>query len=162
MSTTSGQVTAVLAGSFLSGAMASIALVAVPVFLDTTTDGPLLTTQWARMYHYGHQVMPSMSVGTCLLYGYMTAKKRSAKRPWGTLAAAGATTVIMVPFTWFIMAPTNNQLFRLNALSKTDPSAVGLGEVKDLVVKWWWLHLARTIFPLVGAIIGSVAAFGVD
>ena len=134
----------------------SLSLMAVPVLLDTTTQAPQLFHQWARMYHYGHQVLPTMAVGTFLLYSYASLKKRSAKKRWGVFALAGLTTMSMLPFTWIFMVPTNNELFRLEAVSKAEPLAKGIVEAKELVVKWSWLHFTRSLLPLTGAIMGTV------
>ena len=53
----------------------------------------------------------------------------------GLYTAAGATTITMVPFTWLMMAPTNNTLFRLEALASAMASAVDLSAVQELVVR---------------------------
>ncbi|KFY27880.1 hypothetical protein V491_00705 [Pseudogymnoascus sp. VKM F-3775] len=101
MSTIGAQATAVITGSFLSGAMMSLSVMAVPVLLDTTIQPHQLFYQWVRMYHYGHQVLPTMAVGTFLLYSYISAKKRTARKLWGIFALAGLTTLSMLPFTAF-------------------------------------------------------------
>lgn len=138
----------------------SLSLIAVPVFLDTTTEAPRLFHQWARMYHYGHQVLPGMAVGTFLLYGYVAAKKRGVKQPWGVFVLAAVATVSMLPFTWIFMVPTNSELFRLEAASKEELSVAGIPEAKELVSRWAWLHFTRSLFPLVGAILGTAGTFG--
>lgn len=136
--------------------MMSLALVAAPVLLDTSMEAAQLFAQWARLYHYGHQIMPTIAIGTLLLYAYTCTQKRAAKRPWGLLALAGAMTISIVPFTWIVMVPTNDELFRLEAVSKTDPLVLGLSGAKELVVKWTWLHAARSLLPLAGAILGTL------
>ena len=133
----------------------SLSLMAVPVLLDTTTQAPQLFHQWVRMYHYGHQVLPSMAVGVFLFYSYTSAKKRSARKSWGIFALAGLTTMSILLFTWIFMVPTNNELFRLEEVSKAQPSVKGIDEAKALVVKWSWLHLTRSLLPLAGAIMGA-------
>lgn len=139
--------------------MTSLSLVAVPVLLDSISSAPQLFHGWARMYHYGHQALPTMAVGTFSLWMYTAIKRRSAKKPWWIFALAGVTTVLMLPFTWLIMVPTNNQLFRLEAAG-SEVGSVTLGYAKELVVSWSWMHLARSLFPLAGAILGAVAMFG--
>jgi Domain of unknown function (DUF1772) len=140
--------------------MMSLSLMAVPVLLDTTTQAPQLFHQWARMYHYGHQVLPTMAVGTFLLYNYVAVKKRRARKSWGVFVLAGVMTLSMLPFTWIFMVPTNNELFRLEGVSKAEPLVRGIVEAKELVVKWSWLHLTRSLLPLAGAVMGTVGAFG--
>ena len=138
----------------------SLSLVAVPVLLDTTTQAPQLFNQWARMYHYGHQVLPTMAIGTFLLYSYTSARKCSAKKPWGYFLVAGVTTMSILPFTWIFMVPTNNELFRLEEVSKAEPSVRAIAGAKELVVHWSWLHFARSLLPLGGAIMGMIGTFG--
>ncbi|KAI6080420.1 hypothetical protein F4821DRAFT_59409 [Hypoxylon rubiginosum] len=158
-STTSAQATALVSGSFLSGAMMSLSFIAVPVFLDTTAQAPQLFQQWARMYSYGHQALPTLAVGTCLLHLYTAVKRRGAKKSWGIFAVAGVTTLIMLPFTWLVMTPTNNELFGLVTLSKSEPGIAGIAGARELVARWAKLHLTRSFFPLAGAIFGAIGAF---
>ena len=136
----------------------SISAVAIPVFLDTDIESNNLLRQWARLYHYGHKYMPAVSVSATSLYGYGALRKRASHRKqWLLYAAAGATTITMVPFTWVMMATTNEHLFRLKGVASTGTaSAVELRTVQELVVKWAWLHVVRSVFPLVGAILGLV------
>ena len=142
------------------GAMISLSLIAIPVLLETTTQAPQLFHQWVRMYHYGHQALPTMAVGTFLLYSYISIKKRSARKSWGLFALAGVTTLSILPFTLILMVPTNNELHRLEVVSKAEPLVKGIVEAKELVVKWSWLHLTRSMLPLAGAVIGAVGTFG--
>ena len=130
----------------------SLSLMAIPVLLDTTSHAPQLFHQWVRMYHYGHQVLPSLAVGVFFLYGYTSIKKRNTRKPWGTYIVAGLITMSILPFTWIFMVPTNNKLFRLEEVSKVQPMVMNIDEAKKLVVKWSWLHLTRSLLPLVGAI----------
>lgn len=79
--------------------MMSLSMLTVPVFLNTTPDPGLLFAQWARMYHYGHRVLPALAVATTALYTYLATKKVSAGRPWWLFLVAGLVTISMVPFT---------------------------------------------------------------
>ncbi|KJK79819.1 hypothetical protein H634G_04058 [Metarhizium anisopliae BRIP 53293] len=159
MSGTIAPVTAVITGSFLSGAMMSLTFITVPVFFDTTVDEVLLVSQWRRMYHYGHQIMPVLAIGTFALYAFTCIKYHAAKRPYGIFAAAAAATVIMIPFTWFIMASTNNRLFQLEAASKMRSPMVEVTGVAELLVTWNWLHFTRSLLPLSGAVLGTLGTF---
>ena len=135
----------------------SLSAIGIPVFLDTDTNSTHLLRQWARLYHYGHIYMPSISVAATGLFAYGALRKRASNRKqWLIYAAAGATTITMVPFTWVMMDPTNNTLFRLEALASATASAVDLSAAQELVVKWAWLHVVRSVFPMVGAILGLV------
>ncbi|KAK4233723.1 hypothetical protein C8A03DRAFT_38554 [Achaetomium macrosporum] len=163
MSTMLVQALTLVTGSFLSGAMTSLSLIAVPVFLDTTTEAPqLLLQQWTRMYHYGHVMLPTMAVGTSALHLYVAARKRGARKPWRLFALAGVATALMVPFTWIVMAPTNGELFRLAELSRVggETGSRDLANARNLVMSWAWMHLGRSLSPLVGAVVGAVGTLG--
>lgn len=134
--------------------MMSLSGIAVPVLLEASRDVPQLVYAWARMYHYGHLALPTMGVGTCLLYLCSAYRSRKSR---ATLVQAAIATVAMVPFTWVFMSPTNDQLFGLRAAAAagaaTEPSS--LGEVRDLVVWWSRLHITRSLMPLLGAMLGA-------
>ncbi|KAK4995161.1 hypothetical protein LTR66_004969 [Elasticomyces elasticus] len=140
------------ATAVITGAMMSLSLTTIPLFLDTNTQSAHMLSQWVRLYHYGHLLLPSMAVATCLIYGYLVFSKRASGKPWITYAVAGAVTVTMIPFTWIVMVPTNNTLFRLNDEIKVAVPA--LDHVQELVKGWGRLHAFRSLFPLVGAILG--------
>lgn len=57
------------------------------------------------------------------------------------------------------MVPTNNELFRLEEVSKVEPLVKGIVEAKEMVVKWSWLHFIRSLLPLAGAVIGAIGTF---
>ncbi|KAL7783875.1 hypothetical protein V8C37DRAFT_26476 [Trichoderma ceciliae] len=150
---------AVVFGTFLSGAMMSLTAFAVPVILDTNPeDGVHTLRQWVRMYHYGHIYLPALSIATTGLYVFEALTKRAQGRyQWVRYALAAVSTLIMIPFTWVFMTPTNNTLFRLEteAASGSGSAADGLGAmVHDLVIWWAFLHATRSLAPLFGAYLG--------
>ncbi|KAH7324117.1 hypothetical protein BKA65DRAFT_406534 [Rhexocercosporidium sp. MPI-PUGE-AT-0058] len=146
--------TAVLTGSALSGAMISLSTITIPVFLDTDTEPAHLLRHWARLYHYGHIYMPTLCVTTFALYVFTAIRHSSNRRQWRNYVIAGLLTITMVPFTWLVMVPTNDNL---QALAETTALTVDLVQLRGIVVTWAWLHIARSTFPLVGAIVGLVA-----
>lgn len=146
----------------------SLSVMAVPVLLDTTTNSPQLFHQWTRMYHYGHQVLPGMAIGTFMLHTYACFRKRRAEKPktWRLPLLAGLVTVSIIPFTLLIMKPTNDKLFHLESVTRTvrtgedtGVNVMGITEAKGLVVNWALMHFTRSTFPLIGAIIGAVGIF---
>lgn len=136
--------------------MISLSAFAVPVFLDTNGSAGHMVRQWVRLYHYGHIYLPALCIATCGLYGYAaTANRAAGKERWPRYVLAAVSTFAMVPFTWLVMTPTNDTLFGLEASGSEED--LGLGHVRGLVVKWAWLHVTRSLFPLIGAIIGFKA-----
>jgi hypothetical protein len=135
--------------------MMGLSLVAIPALLDTSTQAPQLLSEFVQIFDYGHKLMPSLAVGTFLLYAYTSAQKRAAGKPWLRHLAAGVTTIAIVPFTWIVMTPTNNELFLLHAESRGASGFGDLGLVQGLLVRWARLHVVRSLFPLAGALVGG-------
>jgi len=149
--------------------MMSLSLMAVPVFLDTTDHAPQLFSEWVAMYNYGFPTLPTISIATCGLYLYTALRARALDSPWALYAAvAGVTTVVMVPFTWVFMWPTNETIMALEKQSrggrrggeeekkgkKVENQAGEIREARRLVKKWSRIHFTRSLFPLTGALVG--------
>lgn len=133
--------------------MLAMSIVAVPVVLNTTTDATQLYQQWVRTYYAGFPVLPTISIATGSLFLLVAAQKRQDNKPWITTAAAGITTVLMVPWTWVFLVPTNNQLFKLEA-DAVAGLPTSLEHAQTMVKLWSGRHMMRSFFPLVGAVIG--------
>jgi hypothetical protein len=103
--------------------------------------------------------MPGLCVATVGLYAYVAMKKTQSSTQRSLYSAAAVTTLTMVPFTWAVMAPTNNTLFLLEAAAKPPSSVEEFDGVKSLVVRWAWLHLFRAVFPFVGVFLGCAGIF---
>ena len=132
----------------------NLSLMIIPLFLDTNTQPAHLLTQWVRLYHYGHLVLPSMAIATFLIHAYTVAGKRASGKPWIAYAAAGVVTVSIIPFTLIVMAPTNETLLRLEKEIRADAAVATLDQVRELVMRWGRMHFVRSLFPLVGAVLG--------
>ncbi|KAG6016305.1 hypothetical protein E4U43_003914 [Claviceps pusilla] len=149
---TAAHALALASGCFLSGAMFCISAVMVPALLDTDAESSSLVAHWARLYHYGSMMMPSMSAAITIVYVYAAAQYHQSRRKQRVrCVAAGALTMAIVPFTFYAMAPTNNALFAMgNAAPDADETA------RSLVIKWAVLHAVRSCMPLAGVMVASV------
>lgn len=128
--------------------MVSISLLAVPTCLDTTLSAKQLCHMWGRVFHYGHRKLPGLALATGGLYVFIGYKEKSKRWP---MIIAGLWTISIMPFTWLFMFPTNDKLFAMEAAGDADVSFV---EARNLVVHWCRLHLTRSMFPLIGSVIG--------
>ncbi|KAL4738467.1 hypothetical protein BDV11DRAFT_205932 [Aspergillus similis] len=147
------QATAIITGSMLSGSMMTITVLSIPVWLDTITQPASLLSQWNRTYHYGHLGHPFMALLTLTLYTLCAWQRRSEGRNWRALLTAGIVTILVPAFTLVFMSPTNTILFEYTSASG-GMGVVELKEVRQLVLKWGWMHLTRSFFPLIGAVLG--------
>ncbi|KAL4742011.1 hypothetical protein BDV11DRAFT_167700 [Aspergillus similis] len=164
--------------------MITLSTITVPVLLETSTHPPQLLHQWVRTYHYGHISLPSISVATAILYFYIAAYQGAREQPWRKAALVGLLTIIIVPFTWIVMSSTNGMLFGLEAGNRdysqlfeqsadrsglkgsnasqshgfddvgVDVDVATLEGVRGLLVRWKWMHLVRSLFPLMAAVLG--------
>lgn len=132
----------------------SLSLMAVPVFLDTTNKAPQLFKEWLSMYNYGFPTLPTISIGTCALYLYTALRARALGSSWALCATAGIVTVVMVPFTWLFMWPTNDTIMALEKETRGKEKSGDFNEARRLVQKWNRTHFTRSLFPLAGALIG--------
>lgn len=131
----------------------SICFVAVPSVLQASEPKQLLT-QWQSIYHTGHMIMPSIAVGTGVLYACSSLSRLRAQQPWAATAVAGFATVCIAPFTWTFMGATNGKLFGLAAEPAPSPD---ISKVKALVVQWASLHFVRSLLPVIGVVIGTLS-----
>ncbi|KAH8810952.1 hypothetical protein F5884DRAFT_854320 [Xylogone sp. PMI_703] len=141
---------AIVSGSFLSGAMMSLSAFVIPVLLDTNASPGHILRQWVRLYHYGHIYLPVLCIATCGIYGISAYQRARNGQKWQAYGYAILLTIAMVPFTWVIMTPTNNTIFELDISN----SASDLIYVRALIVKWAWMHVTRSLSPLLGAYLG--------
>jgi hypothetical protein len=130
-----------------TGAMMNISMISVPVFMDTNKTATHMVAQWSRTYDYGHIILPGICIGTCGLYGFSALR---SQKNWRRFAIAGITTLSLVPFTWIVMTPTNNTLFALEAGGNVSDMEL----VQGLIVRWTFMHAVRSLFPLIGSIVG--------
>ena len=140
----------------------SLCIITIPTLLDTATSATHLRTQWARMYHYGHHILPGLAVSTSLLHSWVSFARASAGEPWAVFALASLTTVSIAPFTWVSMGATNRELFRLGEGGAKEPLKLEMGTVRELVVRWTWLHFVRGLLPAAGVGMAAVGTFYVE
>ena len=138
--------------------MTSLSAICMPVFLGSIPDGAQLTRQWLHLYDIGHKTAPPIALGTFGLYVYSALSERAAGKPWELLAAAGVTTLSIVPYTLLTMLPTNHELMRLEKKGAAGEK-LDLEETRRLARKWTWLHLVRSLFSLAGALLGVASAW---
>lgn len=130
----------------------TISLISIPVALDTATGPSHLLHLWTRMFHYGHRLHPTMAALTSTLYGHCALRRRAANKSWAPLAWAGLLTMSISPFTWLFLLPTNKAITNLVRGSQ-GAAVIEMEDARRLVMKWSWMHLVRSIFPLVGGIV---------
>ncbi|KAK6069033.1 hypothetical protein SCUP515_09238 [Seiridium cupressi] len=135
------------------GAIMSVFMLTIPVFLETGNQPGKLIQQWSRVFHHGHIKGPSIAILTGAVYAYAAWSKAAAGQPWRVFALAGATTVAIVPYTWTVMQGTNNRLFLTESQVRkgVDPS---WADAERLVTRWGKLNAIRAFIPLAGCVIG--------
>ncbi|KAI1267865.1 hypothetical protein F5Y18DRAFT_424164 [Xylariaceae sp. FL1019] len=158
MSTVNMGAVAPLAGLFLAGAMMNIAILDVPVLLEANMRSSAVLVHWAKLYEHGARLYPFLSVTVGFLYLCGIVQGGNSKGSRILLFTAAATTLSMIPWTLIQMTPTNNTL--MQARDAVDRSMeMPWEEAESLIVHWQRLHFWRSLFPLVGSIIGILDVF---
>ncbi|KAE8324405.1 hypothetical protein BDV39DRAFT_207892 [Aspergillus sergii] len=149
------QATAVVMGSFMSGAMMSVYGLAMPAFLQTITQSGHLIRYQRHLYQIGTTKGRVLGLTTTLLYASVSVHQYLTGETWLVSAAAGLATISLVPFTEIVMASTNKALARLE--TETNRGVVISGEkTEQLVRKWDRFNAVRAFFPLAGAVLGAL------
>ncbi|KAK3954759.1 hypothetical protein QBC32DRAFT_231610, partial [Pseudoneurospora amorphoporcata] len=190
MSALTGAQLGLMTGSFLSGCLLSIPLLSIPTITSPSSSptAPNLLSSWCTLYRLGALSMPPLAALTASLYGWSAYKLRSSSsssstsparsdtsarsprsaRPasndenrWKLFVTAAGLTLAIVPFTLIVMLPLNKQLVRLNEIQiEPGPLVSNLQEVRELVRRWNWLHIVRSLGPVVGCVVGWFGVFG--
>ncbi|KAK2616769.1 hypothetical protein QQS21_000381 [Conoideocrella luteorostrata] len=145
ISSTAAIATGLLGSAWMSGAIASISLVGIPVALKTPGSPALI---WRGLYSHGVALMPKIAVATALSYSYASYSSRgqSVSRPY--LVAAGLV-VSIIPFTLLFMSSTNAALME----AASGASSLDGAQISDLIKKWGLLNMVRSLFPLAGGVV---------
>ncbi|EAA31381.1 DUF1772-domain-containing protein [Neurospora crassa] len=89
-----------------------------------------------------------------------TQKRKNEKRS-KLFAIAAIATLAIGPLTLLVMSPTNKELMRLNEIQiEPGPLVSDVEEVRELVRRWNWLHIVRSLGPVVGCVVGWFGVFG--
>lgn len=175
------QTLGITTAAVLSGAIASLSYKAMPGLL--LAPGSLAVQQWQTMYARGVRTAPPLAGFALLNFVYLSYRHYHATLPslhdkWTGYAVAGLSTIAIVPYTLVVMADVNGKLHalanRARSVSATtkrpapgegeaegaDEPALAINEAnaKQLLDHWGMLNLGRSVFPLVGAVVGVWAA----
>jgi len=131
--------------SLFTGAALYVSVAEHPARLKLE-DGPLLT-EWKPSYEAATIMQASLAVGAafCGLVAYFF------DWDWKWIIG-GALIVANVPYTLYLIMPTNNKL------KAADPASPG-AEVRPLMVRWGWLHAVRTGLGALAVLLFLIAPF---
>ena len=96
------------------------------------------------------------AVATAVIYlAVLYRRQRSGVLLQG-YAAAAVLTVAIIPFTLMVMDSTNEALFVLEEAHSKGKEIRGgrSGDGRELLARWGYLHLCRSVLPGIGAVVG--------
>ncbi len=135
---------AILATALFTGAALYVSLVEQPARL--ALPGEVAIAEWRPSYKRASVMQASLAVLGTLLG--IAAGLTSSRPVW--IVAAFALSAV-VPFTLFVMWPTNKRL--------EDPALdLASAEARDLLVRWGRLHAVRTAIGLASLLLILFAA----
>ncbi|PVI02102.1 hypothetical protein DM02DRAFT_653856 [Periconia macrospinosa] len=152
---------AAFTSAFLAGGMNLVSMLAVPMILATTPpDASLLLRQWHFVFNSGHKLGPKLAVTSGLIYWSAAWAARERGKTLALYASSGVLTMSMIPFTWLFILRVNSGIF-LEIEKDRSGGPTDLAHAQNLVRRWRKLNIARTLFPIVGAILGLLTVAGV-
>jgi hypothetical protein len=133
--------------------------------IPATSKAPpnIAPIQWRRIYDIGVASAPKIAAASASAFAfaaYSISKSRTAagasiaSDPVYLLSAAAVSTVMIAPWTLLVMLPTNEALDEKVAAATTGISAANDDALQSLLKKWAGLNGIRSVFPLIGAVIG--------
>jgi hypothetical protein len=134
----------------MTGAIASITLVAIPVAQAT----PASTAQiWHGLFNRGHAIMPKLAVTVAATCAYAAYDSYSNRGYWKGFLGAAGLTIAIVPFTLLFINSVNATLMHAAKGSST----LTVTQISELASKWGLLNLVRSFLPMAGAVTGLIA-----
>lgn len=130
--------------------MLSMGAIAVPTMLGTNQSATQLLNQFKCFFGHGHRYAAPTVLVAALLHAFTAHVSGTA---WKLSAIAAVITVLPWPYTGLVLAPINQTMFRWRAGTTTVP----LSSVQEKFRQWNRLHVLRSMFPLVGALVGLAA-----
>jgi hypothetical protein len=109
------------------------------------------------MLHYGHLVMLGIGGGDVdATRHHVTSTARRGQNPWIVFVCEGLATIAIMSFTRTVMKGAHSRLLGLLEQTRSKQDTL---DVKGLVRRWSWLHLARSLLLLVGTLLGITGSF---
>jgi len=135
--------------ALFTGASIYVSVVEHPARL-TLPDGPLLT-EWKPAYQTATYMQGGLAIAAAVmgLLAFFFDWRWNWDWKW---IIGGALIVANWPFTLYAIMPTNTKLMA------ADPANPGT-EVRPLMVRWGWLHAARTALGALATLFFIAAPF---
>ncbi|KAL5362096.1 hypothetical protein BJX96DRAFT_153393, partial [Aspergillus floccosus] len=143
-------------------------MLTTPALIQTLRNGDLpaglAVKAWRNMYQRGKEQNPPIAAATAagFLYCAWAVRGGTSLAPLTPrnapllYCAAAALTLAIVPYTFAAMVPTNSAL-----IAKAEAKELSVQESAEavpLLEKWTKLNAIRGVWPLVGGLVGVMAA----
>lgn len=163
------QVVGLTGAAWLSGSIISLSTITVPALIKAMREDnmPLdvAVKSWRNIYTKGKSQSPPVAAVTSVAFLYCGWAVRAGTElapltPSNSslmYCTAAVLTLGIVPYTIGLMSDTNNQLID-KANSNWVADEKSSTEVESLLSRWLKLNAGRGLLPLVGGLIGLVAA----
>ncbi|KAI1827125.1 hypothetical protein F4861DRAFT_536310 [Xylaria intraflava] len=137
----------ILTSGWAAGMSTGLSLFNIPTILTGGAPSGVMLRQWQFQFSRGKATLPALAVLCAINYGTVAYHRWSRGLEWRGFAAAGASTLFIVPFTFAFIVRVNNALFAaLEGSGKTLSDAA----IRALIKKWGDLNLGRAVFLVAG------------
>lgn len=145
--------------------MASISMLSVPSLLSAPPG--VVAKQFAVMYNIGKVTQPPFTLITALNFFYPSYRKYEAAAVsdsslipiWKLYTLARGSVFSALPYTFGLMEKTSHKPLRLGEQTQEKRKDGAAQEIRALIYGRGVLNMVRSVFPLVGAVLGFWIVF---
>ncbi|KAI1636471.1 hypothetical protein F4809DRAFT_380486 [Biscogniauxia mediterranea] len=148
----------IMASVWAAGIGTSLSLFSIPTILGGGGGGgaprDVMLRQWKFHFLRGRALMPGLAALNAANYWIAAYARWSRGLEWRGLAAAGASTFFIIPYTVVFMFGTNERLMAAaDGKEEEEEKEKPMSEdtVRRLIKKWGELNVVRAVVPLVGS-----------
>ncbi|KAI0151813.1 hypothetical protein GGR57DRAFT_503741 [Xylariaceae sp. FL1272] len=139
--------TSILASGWASGLGAGFTIAGMPAIIAGGASSEVMLREWRFQFTRGQYFVPTLGMLNAINYFSVAYHAYKGGAEWRGFAAAGLSTLFIVPYTLTFIMSTNATL-----MAEHDSAKKVLGEaaIKRLVKKWSDLNIVRVIVPMIG------------
>jgi len=148
----------------IAGTNLSTSFLSMPAFMKA--PAPLLAEQWSAVYNKGAVTIPPLTVVASAAFASLAIREyRLGTSALWTYATAAVVGVAVIPFTFFVMMPTNKALLAKADSTSSATAGDAAEEAKGgdesthaLADRWTTFNFVRGVTSTVAGLVGLWAA----
>ncbi|KAI1202744.1 hypothetical protein F5X97DRAFT_285553 [Nemania serpens] len=131
----------------LTGMGASFSVLGIPSIINAGASSEVMVRQWRIQFLRGQAIVPTLGVINGINYCHIAYRCWSHGLEWRGFAAAGLSTLFIIPYTLAFIMGVNGKLL---AASERQEKTLSDDTARSLIKKWGDLNIVRAVVPVVG------------